>query len=361
MVREIRSLVSFVIPTLNRGRYVVRAVESCLTADRETAGVEVEVIVVDSQSDDGSWEALEARFDSDARVKLIQNRRGVGPTRSWLDGGKLAHGEFVTFVWSDDYISTRFLTALVPALRRGGSLAVGRGLIRDVDDESPLPSIPGGQEVELERFLAGYFASSPSDSVYRPVSPACSLFTRHAFETWMTTAEEWCRSTRLRQRVMWEKAIGPDLLLYLVALDQQQNAVQTVFDHTAQFSKHPGSITISSGPWILGTGYWLARLWFLSKELRDDTLSPDTFGRSLSGDFAQGITLAVSARKMAGLGSGVPAPTLAVTRELARLWSSARRHDAAITIAVNIARKITSRFAQIIRLGNRKSVLHDGT
>ncbi|MEG8053608.1 glycosyltransferase [Sphingomonas aerolata] len=49
-----RPKVSFVVPTLNRGRYVVRAVDSCLAA--ATAAVDVEVVVLDSMSDDGSWD-----------------------------------------------------------------------------------------------------------------------------------------------------------------------------------------------------------------------------------------------------------------------------------------------------------------
>ena len=111
MSDRVRPLVSFIVPTINRGRYVVRAVESCLAAYTAEAGVDVEVIVLDSESDDGSWEALRSRFGSDSRVTLAQNRRGLGPTRSWLDGAKLARGDYMTFIWSDDYISPRFLTA----------------------------------------------------------------------------------------------------------------------------------------------------------------------------------------------------------------------------------------------------------
>ena len=46
-------VVSFVIPTLNRGKYVRRAVRSCLNNDDEN--VCVEVVVIDSSSNDGSF------------------------------------------------------------------------------------------------------------------------------------------------------------------------------------------------------------------------------------------------------------------------------------------------------------------
>ena len=75
-------VVSFVVPTLNRGKYVLRAVHSCLTNDDEN--VCIEVVVIDSSSNDGSFEELQQEFSADNRVKLLQNPSGSGPIKSWL-------------------------------------------------------------------------------------------------------------------------------------------------------------------------------------------------------------------------------------------------------------------------------------
>ena len=74
-------VVSFVIPTLNRGKYVLRAVHSCLKNDDEN--VSIEVVVIDSSSNDGSFEDLQQEFSADNRVKLLQNPSGSGPIKSW--------------------------------------------------------------------------------------------------------------------------------------------------------------------------------------------------------------------------------------------------------------------------------------
>ena len=77
-----KPVVSFVIPTLNRGKYVRRAVRSCLKNDDEN--VCVEVVVIDSSSNDGSFEELQQEFSADDRVKLLQNPSGSGPMLSGL-------------------------------------------------------------------------------------------------------------------------------------------------------------------------------------------------------------------------------------------------------------------------------------
>jgi glycosyltransferase involved in cell wall biosynthesis len=62
-------VVSFVIPTLNRGKYVLRAVRSCLKNDDEN--VCVEVVVIDSSSNDGSFEELQQLYPIISRKFLL--------------------------------------------------------------------------------------------------------------------------------------------------------------------------------------------------------------------------------------------------------------------------------------------------
>lgn len=254
-------IVSFIVPTLNRGVYVRRSVLSCLSSGLAYPLIEVEVVVVDSESDDGSWEDLIERFGSNPRVKLVQNRRGVGPTQSWLDGAKLATGGLVTFVWSDDFISGRFLQSLIPCISSKGELAVGRGQVRDIDCNDSFAVSPGKVIFDRETYLLGKFPTQ-EDDVPRFVSPICALFKRSSFDEWRSITETWCRATTLREQIMWKRAIGPDLLLYLVAVVRSES-ICAIEETVAQFSSHRGSISISSPAWLMRTGYWLARNWLL--------------------------------------------------------------------------------------------------
>lgn len=265
-----RTQVSFVVPTLNRGRYVVRAVDSCLATSAGHPDVDVEVIVLDSMSDDGSWEELEQRFVHDPRVVLARNARGLGPTHSWLDGARLVTGDLVTFLWSDDYVSPDFLTVLLPALRAGCSMAMGEGVVRDIDNEDGLPASGAAQGVTItgDAFLRRHLGLVPGPAL--PVSPAVALFTRAVFDRWMHAVETWCTQPGIRHTIMWRRAIGPDLMLFLMsALDEaggtNGSRVRIEPIVVAQFSSHAQSITISSSTWPLRAGYWLAKRWAVER------------------------------------------------------------------------------------------------
>lgn len=251
--------VSFIIPTLNRQRFVSRAVASCIGAG-ERASVAFEVIVLDSQSDDGSWEALNARFGTDDRVVLRQNRRGLGPTRSWLDGADFVTGDIVTFIWSDDYVADTMLTDLLPAMRAGSDVVIGKAIIRDVEDDSLFPSRPGASiTLDPSEIISAYYGVS-HNVAWPPVSPACALFSRRAFDRWRTLIAEHADTNLLAQQLMWRRAIGPDMLLFLVALSMQKGPVAFVDRIVTQFSSHGDSISISSPEWLLRGGYLAARV-----------------------------------------------------------------------------------------------------
>lgn len=88
-------MVSALIPTYNRRKYVVRAIESILA---QTVGVD-EIVVVDDGSTDGTAEEIETRFG--ARVRLIrQENRGVSGARR--RAVEEARGKWIAFLDSDD-------------------------------------------------------------------------------------------------------------------------------------------------------------------------------------------------------------------------------------------------------------------
>jgi glycosyltransferase involved in cell wall biosynthesis len=89
-------LLSVIIPTWNRAGLVCEAVESALG---QSPG-RVEVIVIDDGSTDGTGEVLARRFGSGVRLLRSPRRRGAGAARN--AGARLASGELLAFLDSDD-------------------------------------------------------------------------------------------------------------------------------------------------------------------------------------------------------------------------------------------------------------------
>jgi glycosyltransferase involved in cell wall biosynthesis len=88
-------LFSVVVTTYNRERIVCRCVDSCLA---QTCG-DLEVVVVDDASSDGTVAALEAYEDPRLRVVVHERNRGINPARH--TGTVAARGEWIVVVDSD--------------------------------------------------------------------------------------------------------------------------------------------------------------------------------------------------------------------------------------------------------------------
>lgn len=103
-------LTSFIIPCYNHGRFVADAVRSCMLQ----VNAEVEVIVVDDGSDDGTTpQACDATEAQGAGV-LHQPNAGLPAARN--AGARLAQGEHLVFLDADDWIEPAFTSALRAAL-----------------------------------------------------------------------------------------------------------------------------------------------------------------------------------------------------------------------------------------------------
>lgn len=120
--------VSIVMTAYGVAPWIKQAVDSVL-ASTET---DIELIVVDDASDDGTAEIL-AEF-SDPRMRVIRNAENVGAGVSRQVGIGAARGVFVMLIDGDDYIAEDFIEALVKRQEESGAAMVSGG-ITFVDDE----------------------------------------------------------------------------------------------------------------------------------------------------------------------------------------------------------------------------------
>lgn len=88
---------SVIIPTRDCLAYLRVAIESV----RYQQGVDLEMIVIDDGSADGTWEWLSQQAREDARLRTIR-LEGVGPARARNAGIAAAQGDLVAFLDADD-------------------------------------------------------------------------------------------------------------------------------------------------------------------------------------------------------------------------------------------------------------------
>lgn len=124
-------LVSVVMPAYNHERFVGTAMESVLA---QTAG-DLELIVIDDGSTDGTWDVIQGIRDP----RLIRHRQENQDAFNTLNRGlRLARGQFVAILNSDDVFAPRRLERLLDEQRSSGASC----LFTDVQ-----PIDAGGREI----------------------------------------------------------------------------------------------------------------------------------------------------------------------------------------------------------------------
>ena len=105
-------MISVIVPVYNVEEYL----EECLESIQHQTYTDIEVILVNDGSTDGSKEICERYCEKDSRFKLInQENQGLSAARN--RGVKESIGKYIMFVDSDDVINTKVLEVLLPYMK----------------------------------------------------------------------------------------------------------------------------------------------------------------------------------------------------------------------------------------------------
>lgn len=100
--------ISIIIPAYNIENEITRCVESLL----EQTYHNIEIILVNDGSTDGTLNVLQELSQRDPRIRVI-NKSNEGVTRARLDGVKAATGDWIGFVDGDDYVEPMMFETLL--------------------------------------------------------------------------------------------------------------------------------------------------------------------------------------------------------------------------------------------------------
>lgn len=244
-------LLSVLIPCFNREQYIDRCVRSVLNQPFR----DLEIIVSDNSSTDRTLAILEALAREDARVKIIKNPTNVGAIMNWRTCLSAASGEYIHWLWSDDYIAPGIYDLWAASLReidRVCPTCFSYNVVTKDSQKLVSHGISGWIEWrQLSNSICGSFPLSVSPAAY--VMPKESVL-RHFHVDITPSADINCGKT----------AIGPDLIMILgAALDA--GGVCCIDSALVNFQSHEDSISVREKT-KLGRHYSYAGAWFLAKE-----------------------------------------------------------------------------------------------
>lgn len=141
--KNTEKLISIIIPVYNTGAYLPR----CLDTVRAQSYKNLEILLVDDGSTDGTGALCDKLAAGDERIRVFHKENG-GSSSARNYGLEKATGELIGFVDSDDYIEPKMYELLMNAIEKyDTSVAqVGRDEIDEQGNRLPDICIPPGRE-----------------------------------------------------------------------------------------------------------------------------------------------------------------------------------------------------------------------
>lgn len=119
-------MLSVVVPVYNVKNYLKKCVDSIINQ----SFTDIEIVLVDDGSTDGSGEMCDTLQLTDQRIKVIHKPNG-GLMSAWIKGVQESNGDYIGFVDSDDFVDSDYFELLMkPILENDVEIAIG-GYCRD--------------------------------------------------------------------------------------------------------------------------------------------------------------------------------------------------------------------------------------
>lgn len=133
------SLITVIVPVYNIIEYLPRCVASIQNQTHQN----LEIILVDDGSTDGTGSLCDELAEKDSRILVIHKENG-GSSSARNKGLEIARGEAIGFIDSDDYIESTMYELLMTAMTKtkGKIIQIGRREIAETGEELPNICIP---------------------------------------------------------------------------------------------------------------------------------------------------------------------------------------------------------------------------
>ncbi|SDH61407.1 glycosyltransferase [Microbacterium pygmaeum] len=135
-----RPKVTVVIPHYNYGQFLQTAVDSAL----DQRGLDLEIIIVDDRSTDGSDAIARRIAAADQRITLVEHAENMRHIRTYNDGLARATGDYVVLLSADDALTPDSLTRSVALMEAHPNVGLVYGGVEFFSGELPAVRAGGG-------------------------------------------------------------------------------------------------------------------------------------------------------------------------------------------------------------------------
>jgi glycosyltransferase involved in cell wall biosynthesis len=243
------SLVSILIPVYNRVSLVGESIDSAINQSYK----DIEIIICDNCSTDGTWDVLQTYAAIDERIKIFRNEENIGPVRNWERCIQEANGEFSKILFSDDLIEPNYVAVTLNYLQKHPNVAF---------IFTPAIIKTANRNLKIYRFK--YQQIGSTDYIENviiqgdyPNSPGCALFRTKDLQNNLLIRIDNNLGLNFSNF-----GAGNDLLIFLLTALKYE-CVAYLNETYAIFREHSNSLTISNN---LGIYYDVAKQYFIKEK-----------------------------------------------------------------------------------------------
>ena len=165
-------MISVIVPVYNCKEYLAKCIESILNQTYP----QIQLVLVDDGSSDGSGEICDLYAEQDARL-LVRHQKNGGVSRARNAGLEAAAGEWILFVDADDYVEPTYCQSLLDAVKQcDADIVVARPF------SQAQPELLHYEATQIEQLKQACLAYDEAKFDYNIDAPWGKLFRRSLIE-----------------------------------------------------------------------------------------------------------------------------------------------------------------------------------
>ncbi|MCS6244887.1 MAG: glycosyltransferase family 2 protein [Opitutus sp.] len=227
---ENHPLVSVLIPVYNRVKLVEEAIRSALNQTYPN----IEIIVSDNCSTDGTWERLQELAREDNRLIVVRTTHNVGPVPNWQHCLNFAKGEYIKFLFSDDWMRSDCLELMVSAMKINPGIKIVFSSVLEFNGKTTFPCVELAKGSQAPLVIRRTKSLLEIIQFKLPISPGAALFRRGGLSIISGFEDEYLGN-------LAKRGIGPDYLMIYQAIQTEGCIIIPDFVNT--FRRHDGSLS----------------------------------------------------------------------------------------------------------------------
>ena len=259
-------LVSILIPVYNRELMI----EECINSALNQTYKNIEIIVVDNDSNDNTYQICKHLASKYKEIKLHKNVSNIGPVKNWKKAIDLAKGRYAKILFSDDIIFPEFIEKTIELINNDTAFVFSSVLSGPTIDNSKLLYHYPKKKLSENYFSSDFYIKKALFDFGALVSPGAALFRLSDLKD---SYVEDIPSPTLKK--FWTHGAGTDLLFFLLTALKYKK-VGYVSRPFAFFREHLGSTTteaLINKSWSIRACYTQTRVWFADRYLNHDIVS----------------------------------------------------------------------------------------